>query len=123
LEYTFQASSEPQAGYEVLVRVIHKDDRFVPDIKTMDFPLTPLADSSNNLWQANVTIPVTPGTHFGQAGTYLYRYQLLQTLPDTLTPKVIVPWFTVPFARATDIGRLSAFVTPSFGPDFVWTDQ
>ena len=114
---------EPQAGYEVLVRVIHKDDRFVPDIKTMDFPLTPVANSPDNLWQANVTIPVTPGTHFGQAGTYLYRYQLLQTLPDTLTPKVIVPWFTDPFARATDIGRLSAFVTPGFVPDFVWTDQ
>ena len=114
---------EPQAGYEVLVRVIHKDDRFVPDIKTMDFPLTPAADSSNNLWQANVTIPVTPGTNFGQAGTYLYRYQLLQTLPGTLTPKVIVSWFTDPFARATDIGRLSAFVTPGFVPGFVWTDQ
>ncbi len=115
-EYTFQASSEPQAGYEVLVRVIHKDDRFVPDISTMDFPLTPVAHSLNNLWQANVTIPVRPGT-------YLYRYQLLLTLPGTLTPKVIARWFTDPFARATDIGRLSAFVTPSFVPDFVWTDQ
>ncbi len=96
-EYTFQASSEPQAGYEVLVRVIHKDDRFVPDISTMDFPLTPVAHSLNNLWQANVTIPVRPGT-------YLYRYQLLLTLPGTLTPKVIARWFTDPFARATDMG-------------------
>jgi len=61
---------EPQAGYEVLVRVIHKDDRFVPAINTMDFPLTPVAHSPNNLWQANVNIPVKPGTHFGQPGTY-----------------------------------------------------
>ena len=114
---------EPQAGYEVVVRVIHKDDRFVPDINTMDFPLTPVADSANNLWQANVTVPVTPGTHFGQPGTYLYRYQFLQTLPGTLSPQVLVRWFTDPFARATDIGELSAFVTPGFVPDFVWTDQ
>jgi 1,4-alpha-glucan branching enzyme len=106
-----------------MVRVIHKDDRFVPDINTMDFPLMLVADSANNLWQANVTIPVTPGTHFGQPGTYLYRYQLLQTLPGTLSPQVLVRWFTDPFARATDIGELSAFVTPGFVPDFVWTDQ
>ncbi len=49
---------EPQDGYEVLVRVIHKDDRFVPQIKPLDFPLTPVVGSSNNLWSAKVTIPV-----------------------------------------------------------------
>ncbi len=116
-------SIEPQAGYEVLVRVIHKDDRFVPGINTMDFPLTPVANSADNLWQASVSIPVTPGTHFGQPGTYLYRYQLLQTPPGTVTRKVITPWFTDPFARATDIGELSAFVTPGFFPDFAWKDE
>ena len=114
---------ESQAGYEVLVCIIHKNDRFVPDIHTMNFPLTQIAHSPNNLWQANVTIPITPGTHFGQPGTYLYRYQLRQTLPGQPTPKVIVGWFTDPFARATDVGRLSAFVTPGFVPDFVWTDH
>jgi maltooligosyltrehalose trehalohydrolase len=114
---------EQNAGYEVVVRVIHKDDRFVPDIKTMDFPLAQAADSPNNLWQASISIPSTPGTHFGQAGTYLYRYQLLQKPPATSTPQVIVSWFTDPFARATDIGELSAFVTPGFVPDFAWTDQ
>ncbi len=114
---------EQQAGYEVVVRVIHKDDRFVPDIKTMDFLLAPVADSPNNLWQAIVSIPITPGTHFGQPGTYLYRYQLLQKLPGTPTSQVLVRWFTDPFARATDIGELSAFVTPGFVPDFAWRDQ
>jgi 1,4-alpha-glucan branching enzyme len=89
----------------------------------MNFPLTQVAHSPNNLWQANVTIPITPGTHFGQPGTYLYRYQLRQMLPGMSTPKVVVDWFTDPFARATDVGRLSAFVTPGFGPDEVWTDH
>src|SRR2546428_13395463 len=76
-------SIEPQDGYEVLVRVIHKDDRFVPQINALDFPLTPVVGSPDNLWQAKVTIPVKPGTHFGQPGTYLYRYQLLRTIPGT----------------------------------------
>ena len=43
---------EPQDGYEVLVRVIHKDDRFVPQIEHPRFPLTPVAGSPNNLWHA-----------------------------------------------------------------------
>jgi 1,4-alpha-glucan branching enzyme len=107
----------PEDGYEILVRIIHKDDRFNPDIPPLDFPLQPLSGSINNLWQADVTIPVKPGTNFGQPGTYLYRYQLLQH------GTVITSWFTDPFARATDIGNLSAFVTPSFIPDFVWTDH
>jgi len=114
---------EPQDGYEVLVRVIHKDDRFVPQIGTLDFPLTPVVGSPNNLWQAKVTIPVKPGTNFGQPGTYLYRYQLLQTLPGTATKNVVTRWFTDPFARATDVGELSAFVTPGSVADFVWTDD
>src|SRR5438270_972111 len=95
---------EPQDGYEVLVRVIHKDDRFVPQIKTLDFPLTPVVGSPNNLWQARVTIPVQPGTNFGQAGTYLYRYQLLQTIQGIphdksgdYTKNVVTRWFTDPF--------------------------
>ncbi len=114
---------EAQAGYEVLLRVIHKEDRFVPGIQTMNFPLAPSTGSQNNLWQANITIPVVAGTHFGQPGTYLYRYQLLQTLPGMPQKRVVVQWFTDPFARATDVGELSAFVTPGFVPDFVWTDQ
>jgi maltooligosyltrehalose trehalohydrolase len=111
---------KPEDGYEVLVRVIHKDDRFDPDIKPLDFPLIPVPGSANNLWQANVTIPPISGTNFGQPGTYLYRYQLLRATGGT--KKVITLWFTDPFATATDVGELAAFVTPGFVADFVWTD-
>jgi maltooligosyltrehalose trehalohydrolase len=115
---------EPQDGYEVLVRVIHKDDRFVPQIGTLDFPLTPVVSSPNTLWHAQVTIPVKPGTNFGQPGTYLYRYQLLQTIPGTATQNVLTRWWTDPFARATDdMGELSAFVTPGSVTDLMWTDD
>src|SRR5579863_8263716 len=111
------------AGYEVVVRVMHKDDRFVLDSQTLAFPLAPVASSLNNLWQTTVTIPVISGTHLGQAGVYLYYYQLLQTPAGSTTKQVLTHWFTDPFARATDVGQLSAFATPSFIPEFVWTDD
>ena len=108
-------------GYEVLVRVIHTEDRFNPDIKPLDSPLKPVPGSVNNLWSANVSIPVTRGTNFGQPGTYLYRYQLQRT--NNGNTKTITSWFTDPFAKATDVGELSAFVTPGFVEDFIWTDD
>jgi maltooligosyltrehalose trehalohydrolase len=114
---------EQEAGYKVNVRIIHKDDRFAPHIATRDFPLAPVASSQYNLWQAQVTIPVIADTHFGQPGTYLYRYQLLQTPSGTTTTNIVTLWFTDPFAQTTDIGQLSAFTTPGFIPDFAWTDQ
>ncbi|HYU72385.1 MAG TPA: alpha-amylase family glycosyl hydrolase [Ktedonobacteraceae bacterium] len=104
----------PQAGYEVIVRVIHKQDRFTPEIQPLDFPLALVPDSPNTLWQADVNVPLQPGT-------YLYRYQLWKTVHGHRN--LITLWFTDPFARATDVGQLSAFVTPDLVPDFVWTDD
>src|SRR5258708_10470859 len=104
-------------GYKVIVLVIQKNDRFNPDIKPISFPLTFMDSSVNNLWQAEVIIPFIPGTNFGQPGSYLYRYQLLK---DT---SIITTWFTDPFAQATDVGELSAFVTPGFVADFLWKDD
>ncbi|HWS85025.1 MAG TPA: alpha-amylase family glycosyl hydrolase [Ktedonobacteraceae bacterium] len=112
---------EQHDGYEVLVRVIHKEDRFNPDIKTKDFPLSRVAGDPNTLWQAEVTIPHQSGTKFGELGTYLYRYQLWQTAHGSRN--LITKWFTDPIARATDVGQLAAFTTPGSVPEFVWTDN
>ena len=114
---------EQKAGYEVIVRVFHRDDRFVPDRKTLDFSLAQVAGSQNTLWQASITIPVVASTHLGQAGTYLYYYQLLQTLANSDTKRVVTDWFTDPFARETDVGPLCAFTTPDAMPNFTWTDD
>ena len=110
---------EAASGYEVRVRVIHKNDRFVPEIKPLDFSLSPVVSLPDTYWQARVTIPAKPGTNFGQSGTYLYRYQLWKN------GNLVTGWFTDPFARATDVGELSAFVAPSpdTPPDFVWSDD
>jgi maltooligosyltrehalose trehalohydrolase len=115
---------DPRDGYEVIVRVIHQDDRFVPEILPMNFPLAPAVDSPNNLWQTTVTIPIQPGTSFGQPGTYLYRYQLRRTNPGSGSPQIVTLWFTDPFARATDdVGELSAFSTPGTEAPFTWSDE
>jgi 1,4-alpha-glucan branching enzyme len=110
-------------GYEARVRVIHSEDRFDPDIQPLDFTLAQTPNSANNLWRVNQTIPITPNTRFGQAGVYLYRYQLLHSDPGVAAPTVIAPWFTDPFARATDTGQLSAFATAGYRPDFAWGDE
>ena len=114
----------PGAGYQVVARVIHQDDRFVPEIKPLDFPLQSVAGHPLGLWQAQVTLPTTAGTHFGQPGTYLYRFQLLRSTGGAAMPSVVTRWFTDPFARLTDdVGELSAFTTPGSMPDFAWTDD
>ena len=111
----------PVDGYEVVVRVIHALDRFVPEIVPLDFPLQAVVGHPLNLWQTQVAIPPKSGTHFGQFGTYLYRYQLRQTVGSTTT--VVTSWFTDPFARQTDdVGLLSAFVVPASPNSFAWTD-
>jgi 1,4-alpha-glucan branching enzyme len=73
------------------------------------------------LWSKDVTVLPAAGTHFGQEGVYLYRFQLWWT-PAGGSRRLISLWVTDPFASATDVGRLSA-VTLSHNPvPFAWTD-
>ena len=110
-------------GYEVHVLVLHKADHFCEDVIPRDYQLTYVHESENDLWCADVRIEVEEGTHFGQSGTYLYRFQLLQQEPDSSEKKEITRWFTDPFAQATDIGLLSAVSTPDSLPAVEWTDS
>ena len=111
----------PNEGYRVRVRVIHRDDRFTAGIPPEDYDLAWTPGHPNDLW--SVTVPIMPpappapaGSHFGQLGTYLYRYQLYQGATE------VVDWFTDPFARATDVGELAAFTIPDDGAAFPWSD-
>ena len=113
----------PEEGYRLRVRVIHRSDRFDPEVAPLNFDLSPVAESPHNLWRVDAIIPVIPGTHFGVSGSYLYRYQLFQVVPGSDQPKVVTQWFTDPFARATDeVGQLAAFVTPDVAEDVAWDD-
>ena len=108
-------------GFEVVVRLIHDDDRFNPAIQPQDTALKWNAGHPLDLWSATVPIPPVASTNFGKEGIYLYRFQLWWT-PMGGTRQLITRWFTDPFALQTDVGLLSA-VTLSRNPvPFVWTD-
>jgi maltooligosyltrehalose trehalohydrolase len=112
-------------GFAVVVRVIHKDDRFNPAVPTSDFPLNWVSGHPLDLWTLNQPIvPAAAPSNFGKPGAYLYRFQLLWAVPGSLAPPQVVSlWFTDPFARATEIGQLSAFTLSLSPSTFTWTDD
>ena len=138
-------------NYVLLVRVIHELDQFAIEIPAKNFLMTFDEQHPLGLWSASVNLAAYKDTdgssHFGQPGTYLYRYTLLQKLsgpgelPDPITLPVIDPatsgqgeqqalttnlvtlFITDPFAMDTGIGKLSAFtVSDSPIEPFIWTD-
>ncbi len=108
-------------GFDVTVLVIHQDDRFDPTIPAQTFPLAWVQGHPLDLWTGTFDIAPAPGTHFGSEGTYLYRFQLGFTQSGNRT--VVTRWFTDPFARATDVGRLSAVNLSRNPTPFAWTDD
>ncbi|HKA53426.1 MAG TPA: alpha-amylase family glycosyl hydrolase, partial [Candidatus Binatia bacterium] len=108
-------------GFEVLVRLIHKEDRFDPAVQPQDSSLAWTAGHALDLWTATVPVQPVAGTHFGTGGLYLYRFQLWWTPPGG-TRQLLTRWFTDPFARQTEIGRLSAVLLAPTPAPFAWTD-
>jgi maltooligosyltrehalose trehalohydrolase len=106
-------------GYEVVVRLIHRTDRFTPEIPPKNFPL--ICDDAHpyDLWQTtiNLTQQRDSSSSFGKSGTYFYRYQLSKN------GQLLTLWFTDPFAYETGTGELSAFTTSDVDPPFEWTDD
>jgi maltooligosyltrehalose trehalohydrolase len=101
--------------FEVDVLVIHSADRFVENIQPVRFSLTPGADG---VWTVNGIIQPSPGTSFGRAGRYLYRFQLRRA------GITVTDWFADPFCVATDdVGVLSAFDTPASVTPYQWQDD
>ena len=95
--------------------VIHESDRFDPSVPARSYSLAFVADN----WSGTIIIAPEAGTSFGLSGRYLYRFRLSQA-----DGTVVVPWFTDPFARATDdVGQLSAFDTADTIRDFTWDDD
>jgi maltooligosyltrehalose trehalohydrolase len=108
-------------GFEVVVRLIHSDDRFNPAVQPVDTPLSWNSGHPLDLWSATTSVSVRAGTNFGKEGVYLYRYQLWWTPPGG-SRQLITRWFTDPFARQTDVGRLSAVVLSRTPTPFPWHD-
>lgn len=108
-------------GFEVVVRLIHKDDRFNPNIPTQNAALTWNAAHPLSLWSATVGVPAAASTNFGNEGTYLYRFQLFFTSGGVKT--LVTEWFPDPFARETDAGEISAVTALRNPPPEAWTDE
>jgi len=109
------------AGFKLVVRVIHRSDRFDPQVMPVDFNLTWAAGHPLDLWTG--TLPLTPrsGSSFGSEGTYLYRFQLWWTSPVG-AQQLVTRWFTDPFARATEVGDLAAVDVVRAPSAFAWHD-
>ena len=108
-------------GYSVIARVINSEDRFNPSVQPQNQPLTWNSGTVLDLWNTDMTLAVDDASHEGQAGIYLYRFQLLWT-PSGGQAQIITEFFTDPFARATDLGLMAAVELTAAPPAFAWTD-
>ncbi len=104
-------------GYAVKVRIIHEADQFIRGIEPKDIFLNWVNGSTHDLWEITVPLTLDQTSHFGQQGTYLYRFQLLHANRD------MTFWFADPFGRAAGLGTLSAFVIENNPQPFPWTDN
>lgn len=107
-------------GFQVVVRIVHKDDRFNQAVAPQDFDLDWVQGSALDHWTKNIPIRPVADTRFGSEGVYLYRFQLWFTPPEG-NRQLVTLWFTDPFARTTDIGSLSAFTLSSSSTAFSWS--
>src|SRR5689334_20797683 len=95
----------PADGFDVAVRLIHDADQFVPEIPSTRLPLAAKAGHPLGLWTATVDLSVlaAAGSHLGQDGQYLYRYELLQA------NAIVTRTFLDPFATENGPGLLGSF--------------
>jgi maltooligosyltrehalose trehalohydrolase len=106
-------------GFEVRARIIHAADQFVPERPSVAFSLAFDASHALGLWNRSVDLAVAPapaGSHFGQNGDYLYRFELLRN------GDVVTKVFLDPFATRNGPGLLSVFTLGPVTP-FAWTDN
>jgi 1,4-alpha-glucan branching enzyme len=109
-------------NFEVVARVIHGIDQFDPSVPAASFPLEWLQGSALDLWTATVLLTPAAGSHLGELGEHLYRYELWWTPPGGAR-QCISPWIVDPFARASEIGRMPAFTLDPAPLSFAWTDD
>ncbi len=110
------------AGFQVIARVIHSDDRFNPAVPTTNFNLEWQSAHPLDLWTVTVPLAPTPANNIGSPGVHLYRYELWWTPPGGTSQRVS-PWITDPFARAAEIGNMAAFTLGPAPAPFAWTDS
>jgi maltooligosyltrehalose trehalohydrolase len=105
-------------GNTVTVKVIHERDQFLQAIPPREFPMTHSVRAPHgDFWSATVPVagtpPATPGSAWGTAGRYVYRYRIDNPNVGSLD------WVIDPCAREFGVGKLSAF-TLGYQP-YTWS--
>jgi maltooligosyltrehalose trehalohydrolase len=105
-------------GNVVTVKIIHAADQFLQQMPAREFQLAhSVRDPYGDFWSATVPIagtpPAVPGSAWGSAGRYVYRYTIANPNVGTLD------WIIDPFAREFGVGKQSAF-TLGYQP-YVWS--
>lgn len=104
-------------GYKLEVLVVHERDQFDYLVPPRTFNLVESTGHPLGLWTADITLDGSGG-HFGQDGTYLYRYRLQRH------GTTVVNSFADPFARTVGRGSLSSFQMGVNSSDtFTWSDS
>ena len=109
-------------GFQVRARIIHGADQFVPEIPAVSRDLTFDPKHPQGLWTLELDLPTVAkpaGSHFGDDGQYLYRFQLLRKQGQN--EQIVTPVFLDPFATENGPGLLGVFSVGKVEP-FVWSD-
>lgn len=116
-----------QAGNKLFVKIIHEKDQFIQGIQPIRFELTHEADMDYlhnghpmDYWKGEVDISVSQDdqnkTHWGEKGTYLYRFEL--EAPHLAEP---LDWIVDPFGREFGPAKQSAFTVGT--EEYTWGEN
>ena len=111
-------SVSPADGNGLTVRIIHERDQFLQAVPPRDVPMAHSVRAPyGDFWSVSVpiagTAPDIPGSAWGSAGRYVYRYRIDDPTVGS------VDWVIDAFAREFGVGKLSAF-TLGYQP-YVWS--
>lgn len=106
-------------GNRLSVKIIHEEDQFLQDRRSLEIPLDHSVDPRyGDYWSARVDIhqqtPSHPRSAWGKPGRYVYRFVLRN--PNVPEP---IDWIIDPFAREHGVGKLSA-ITVGY-QDHAWS--
>ena len=93
-------------GFRLTVKVIHERDQFRQQVQPVELELqhAPHAQYGDH-WSGQLRIAGErrPGSHWGEAGRYVYRYCLKTPMG------AVLDWIVDPYAREFGLGKLAAF--------------
>lgn len=107
-------------GFSVTVRTIHREDRFDPSVATQNADLAWTTGTAVDFWSATVQLANPASARSGGEGEYLYRFELWHSKDGNR--RLVSAAVPDPFARASEIGLMSAVTVSRTPAQFAWND-